>query len=105
MPCNGLVAITTSDAASSVETQVKRELDAVIAVAFPGEPERAAMWTWQAGRRGWQLDAATLAALAKVPLGPAQIERVAAYARPDQLVAAAEQRAMLIVGRIGTEVD
>jgi hypothetical protein len=103
--CNGLVAITTSDAVSSVETQVKRELDAVISVAFPGEPERAAMWTWHARRRGWQLDAATLAALAKVPLGPAQIERVAAYARPEQLVAAAEQRAMLIAGRIGAEVD
>jgi hypothetical protein len=101
----GLVAITTSDAMSSIEPQIKRDLDAVISVAFPGEPERAAMWAWHARRRAWQLDAAMLAALAKIPLGPAQIERVASYARPEQLVAAAEQRAMLIVGRIGAEVD
>jgi len=92
----GLVVITTSDNPQGADTLVKRELDLLIAVPPAGEAERAAMWAWHARRRGWELDAPVLEALAKAPLGPAQIERVVSHARPDQLLVEVERRAVLV---------
>jgi ATPase family associated with various cellular activities (AAA) len=106
---DGLLILTTRDPISTIELQLRRELDLAITVPFPDAVERLRLWQVVLARRGAHAEPAELEALARdFPFTAAQIERVAALAGAGgpALRQEAERRSLLITNqRSGAEVD